>query len=249
MFLLFIVSALLSGLAGAQEVSVAVASNFAAPMERIADEYQKGTGHRVRLSSGSSGKFYAQIRNGAPFEIFLSADEEHPRKLLEEGRADSSSRFTYAVGKLVLWSPKPGVVDSEGDVLRYGDFKYFSMANPELAPYGAAARSVLGKSGLWEKLRTRAVFGESIAQAYQFAATRNAELGFVALSQIRHGDQFSGSYWVVPQNLYPPLKQDAVLLSAGAGNPAAHALLEFLQSARAKAIIREFGYTNAADAY
>lgn len=229
--------------AAADTVQVAVASNFAQPMARIAAAFQRDTGHQLLLSSGSSGKFYAQIISGAPFEVFLSADDEIPQRLEKEGHALAGSRATYAIGKLVLWSPRPGYVDSKGEVLRGGSFARLSMANPKTAPYGAAAREVMERQGVSQSLQARLVQGESIAQAYQFVASGNAELGFVALSQVRNENGESpGSMWLVPQTLYTPIRQDAVLLAKGKGKAAAGQFLAYLRSARAAAIIQSFGY-------
>ncbi|OON62119.1 molybdate ABC transporter substrate-binding protein [Massilia sp. KIM] len=226
----------------AAEVQVAVAANFTAPMEAIAAQFQKDTGHQARLAFGATGKFYAQVRNGAPFEMLLSADDETPARLEAEGHAAAGTRFTYAVGRLVLWSPKPGVVDARGEVLKSG-FRHLAIANPKTAPYGAAAVAVLDKLGLRAALQPRIVQGESIAQAYQFASTGNAELGFVAMAQVwRDGKLSSGSGWVVPADLHAPIRQDAVILAKGRDNPAARALADYLRSDKAKALIRSFGY-------
>lgn len=231
------------GGAFAGEVKVAVAANFAGPMARIADSFSAATGHTVLLSSGSTGKFYAQIRSGAPFEVFLAADDDTPKRLIAEGHAVAGSRFTYATGRLVLWSPRADLVDDQGAVLQGGGFAHLAIANPKTAPYGAAAMQVLGARGLAEALAPRLVTAESIAQAYQFVVTGNAELGFVALSQVAvPGKPAPGSRWLVPQSLHEPILQDAVLLQAGADNPAAKALLEHLKSAPVKELIRSYGY-------
>lgn len=224
----------------ADDVRVAVAANFASPMEKIAASFTKESGHKVVSSSGSTGKFYAQIKEGAPFDVLLSADQEHPRKLSTENLALSESQFTYAIGKLVLWSAKEKFVDSKGEILKSGTFFHLSIANPKTAPYGAAAKEALEKKQLWKLLEPKLVYGESIAQAYQFVATGNADLGFVAYSQIKEAK--NGSYWFVPQELYSPLKQDAILLAAGKNKAAAKQFLEFLKGAKARAIIEEFGY-------
>ena len=241
-FIVFILSWILSFSAAADTVQVAVASNFSQPMARIAAAFQRDTGHRLLLSSGSSGKFYAQIASGAPFEVFLSADDEIPLRLEKEGHAVAGSRTTYAIGKLVLWSPRPDYVDGKGEVLR-GGFARLAMANPKTSPYGAAARETMEKLGAWQALQPRLVQGESIAQAYQFVASGNAELGFVALSQVRNENgETRGSLWLVPQALYTPIRQDAVLLKKGKGNPAAGQFMAYLRSARITAIIQSFGY-------
>lgn len=229
--------------AHAGEVQVAVAANFTAPMQGIAAEFEKDTGHRARLAFGSTGKFYAQIRNGAPFEVLLAADDETPARLEKEGQAVPGTRFTYAIGKLVLWSARAGVVDAKGEVLRTGDFRHLAIANPKTAPYGAAAVAVLKKLNLFDTVQARLVQGENIAQTHQFISTGNAQLGFVALSQVaRDGRIASGSGWIVPASLHEPIRQDALVLARGRGNPAAQALLDYLKSAKARAIIQSFGY-------
>lgn len=234
---------LLTNLAAAEEVHVAVAANFAAPMERIAAEFARDTGNKALVSAGGTGKLYSQINNGAPFEVFLSADEATPAKLEQEGLGVAGSRFTYAIGKLVLWSSKPGHVDPQGEVLKKGDFRHLAIANPKLAPYGRAAQEVLEKRGVWQQLQSRLVFGENIAQAHQFVSSGNAELGFVALSQIRQDSaEHQGSFWLVPQALYAPIRQDAILLARGKGKTAAEQLLKYLKSDKAATIIKRYGY-------
>ena len=229
--------------ARAGEVLVAVAANFAAPIARIGEDFKAGTGHVLKISTASTGKFYSQIVAGAPFEVFLAADDETPKRLLAENHAVAGTRFTYAIGKLVLWSARPGLVDDQGAVLASDRFRYLAVANPKTAPYGAAAHQVLKARGLAEALAPRLVTGESIAQAYQFVATGNAEIGFVALSQVAQpGTSATGSMWRVPQDLYTEIRQDAVLLKPGASNPAALALLEFLKGETARQIIRNHGY-------
>ena len=232
-----------TGAAHAGEVQVAVAANFAGPMEKIAAEFQRDTGHKAIVASGATGKFYAQIRNGAPFEVLLAADDETPAKLETEGHAVAGSRFTYATGRLVLWSAKGGVVDANGAVLKTGSYQHLAIANPKTAPYGAAAVATLDKLGLGATVQPRIVQGENIAQAWQFASTGNAELGFVAKSQVwRDGKFTSGSGWIVPSAMHDPLRQDAALLAKGAKNPAAEALLQYLKGDKAKAMIRAYGY-------
>lgn len=237
---------LLAGLATpafADEVKVAVAANFTAPMQKIAAEFEKDTGHKALVSTGATGAFYAQIRNGAPFEVFLSADDETPARLEAEGAGVKGSRFTYAIGKLVLWSSKPGLVDDKGEVLKKGDYAKLSLANPKTAPYGAAGVEVLKKLGMFDAVQPKIVQGENISQAFQFVSTGNAELGFVALSQVwENGALKSGSAWIVPQADYAPIRQDAILLGNGAGKPAAQALLKYLQGDKAKAVIKSCGY-------
>lgn len=232
-----------SGPARAGEVLVAVAANFAGPMARIGEAFAASTGHVLKVSTASTGKFYTQIVGGAPFEVFLAADDETPRRLLAESHAVAGTGFTYAIGKLVLWSARPGLVDDQGAVLASDRFRYLAVGNPKTAPYGAAAHQVLKARGLTQALAPRLVTGESIAQAYQFVATGNAEIGFVALSQVTlPGKSAKGSMWRVPQDLYTEIRQDAVLLKAGSSNPAALALLEFLKGETARQIIRDHGY-------
>ena len=227
----------------AAEVQVAVAANFTAPMQKIATEFEKDTGHKALPAFGATGKFYAQIKNGAPFQVFLAADEQTPAKLEAEGDAVPGSRFTYAIGTLVLWSAKPGYVDDQGAVLKKGEFKHLAIANPKTATYGAAAVKVLTKLGLLESIQSRFVTGENITQTYQFIETENAELGFVALSQvITDGKLTRGSAWIVPADLHEPIRQDAVLLPSGKDQPAAEALLEYLKGAKVAAIIKSYGY-------
>jgi molybdate transport system substrate-binding protein len=227
----------------AAEVQVAVAANFTAPMRAIAAAFEQDTGHKALLAFGSSGKFYAQIRNGAPFQVFLSADDEKPARLEQAGMAVAGTRFTYAIGQLALWSAKAGYVDNKGEVLKQGGYAHLAIANPKLAPYGAAAIEVLKNLGLLETVQPRLVQGENIAQTYQFVASGNAELGFVALSQVtRDGRLTQGSAWIVPAHLHAPIRQDAVILANGKDNAAASALMAYLKSDKAKAVIRAYGY-------
>lgn len=227
----------------AAEVQVAVAANFFAPMKAIAAEFEKTTGHRAVLSSAATGKFYAQIQSGAPFDVFLAADDETPARLDKENATVAGSRFTYATGKLVLWSAKPNLVDAKGEVLKSAKFAHIALAAPKLAPYGAAAVETLTRLGLLAQLEPRFVQGESIGQAFSFVSTGNAELGFVALSQVwENGKLRSGSAWIVPAELHGPIRQDAVLLARGKDNAAAAALMAYLKSDAAKAVIRSFGY-------
>jgi molybdate transport system substrate-binding protein len=226
--------------AQAGEVHVAVATNFAPTCEAIGKDFTAASGHRVLISSGSSGKLAAQIETGAPFELFLSADAERPRHLEAQGLAVAGSRFPYAVGRLVLWSAKPDFVDPAGAVLAGDSFRHLAIANPELAPYGAAAREVLTRLGHWQRLEPRLVRGEDIGQTFQFVATGNAELGFVALAQLVGRDD--GSRWPVPAELHAPIEQQAVLLATGAGDEAARAFLAFLRGEAARARIEQAGY-------
>lgn len=232
-----------SGFTFADEVRVAVAANFTAPMKIIAADFEKDTGHKAVLAFGGTGQLYAQIRNGAPYDILLSADDTTPAKLEKAGLGVPGSRFTYAIGKLVLWSIEPGFVDDAGAVLKKGDFEHIAVANPKLAPYGAAAIETLTKLGLLNAIEPRIVQGENISQTYQFVATGNARLGFVALSQVlKDGKLKSGSAWVVPAGLYSGIRQDAVLLSRGRNNPAALALVKYLRGEKARSVIRSYGY-------
>jgi molybdate transport system substrate-binding protein len=209
----------------------------------IASDFERATGHTVALSLGSTGKLTAQIRNGAPYQVLLAADSETPARLETEGLAVVGTRFTYAIGRLVLWSARADGVDAQGEVLRSGRFSHLALCNPELAPYGAAAVQVLRSLGLYQRLQPQLVQGESVAQAYQFVASGNAELGFVALSQVtEHGRLRDGSAWIVPAALYSPLRQDAVLLASGRDRVGAKAWLEWLKQPGAQATIRSFGY-------
>lgn len=230
-------------IASAEEVSVAVAANFTAPMQKIAADFEKDTGNKAVLAFGSTGKFYAQIKNGAPFDMMLAADAKTPAKLVQEGLGVSGSNFTYAIGKLVLWSAKPSYVDDMGDVLKKDDFQHIALANPKLAPYGAAAIETLTRLGLLAALEPKFVQGENIAQTHQFIASGNAELGFAALSQVfLDGKLKAGSAWIVPADLYSSIRQDAVILTHGKDNNAALALVKYLQGDKAKAVIRAYGY-------
>ena len=227
----------------AVEVQVAVAANFTAPMKLIAADFEKESGHKAVLSFGATGKFYSQIVNGAPFDVFLAADDETPLKLEKAGAAVAGSHFTYATGKLVLWSAQAGVVDGQGDVLKKGDFKKIAIAAPKLAPYGAAAVKTMTKLGVMSRLEPRLVTGESIGQAFSFVSTGNAELGFVALSQVYAGGKIkSGSAWIVPENLHSPIRQDAVLLTRAKDSKASALLIAFLKTEKARAVMRSFGY-------
>ncbi|HNW64823.1 MAG TPA: molybdate ABC transporter substrate-binding protein [Piscinibacter sp.] len=235
--------ALAASFAHAGEVQVAVAANFAGPLARIGEGFTAATGHMLKISAGATGKFYTQIISGAPFEVLIAADDETPKRLAAEGHAVAGTNFTYAIGKLVLWSARPGFVDHQGAVLASDKVKHVAIANPKVAPYGAAAMEVIKARGLSDAVTPKLVTAESIAQAHQFVASGNAELGFVALSQVAvPGKPTPGSYWAVPANLYGEIRQDAVLLKAGADNPAAKALLDYLKSEAAKKLIREFGY-------
>ncbi len=232
-----------SGPALAGQTLVAVAANFALTAEKLARLFQQRTGHQVRLSIGSTGQLYAQIVQGAPFQVFLAADKARPRRLEAQGLTVAGSRFTYAQGRLVLWSPRPGLVDARGKVLRRGAFKHLALADPSTAPYGEAAREVLVKMGLWRRLGPRLVRGHSVSQTYQFVASGAAELGFIALSQVSGpAAKAGGSRWLPPQTWYRPLDQQAVLLARGRKNPAAVAFWRFLRGPVARRVIRSFGY-------
>lgn len=225
------------------EVQVAVASNFVGPFARIAADFAAETGHKAIVAIGATGKFYAQIHNGAPFEVLLAADDETPKKLLADGLGVTGSAFSYARGKLVLWSAKAGVVTDGGAVLKQPGIEHIAICDAKLAPYGLAAEQALRSLKLYDALRPKFVTAESISQAYQFTASGNAEIGFVALSQVAvPGKPQTGSYWLVPANLYSPIVQDAVLLKKGEANPAAVALMKYLKSDKARAVIRAYGY-------
>lgn len=227
----------------ADEVQVAVAANFTGPMQVITALFERDTGHKVSLAFGSTGKFYAQISNGAPFEVLLAADDETPAKLVKEGNGVAGTPFTYAIGTLVLWSADAKLVDAKGEILKKGGFKHLALANPKAAPYGAAGLQVMSKLGVVDKLKPLFVQGENISQTHQFISTGAAELGFVAYSQvIKNGQIGAGSGWVVPANLYDPIRQDALILAKGKDKPAAVALLNYLKGDKARAVIKSFGY-------
>lgn len=228
----------------AAEVQLAVASNFTAPMRAIAERFERDTGHQVLLAFGSTGKLYAQIHNGAPFDALLAADDEVPAQLEAAGLGVIGTRFTYAIGTLVLWSAREGFVDDQGAVLAQRSFRHLAIANPKTAPYGAAAMATLAKLEQVDSIRGKLVQGENIAQTHQFVASGNAELGFVALSQVldEDGEIHQGSAWIVPARYHPPIRQDALLLTKGRDNPAARALLDYLRSAAATEVIEAYGY-------
>ncbi len=231
---------LAAGNVTAEEIRVVVASNFTDALREIAGRFEMKTQHKVSVISGSTGKHYAQISNGAPFDVFFAADVKRPELLEQQGLALPGSRFTYAVGKIVLWSPDQDYIDTSANVLKQGKFNHLSIANPKLAPYGRAAQQVLKKLGLWNKLQGRMVRGENIGQAFQFVKSGNARLGFVAFSQIKKPDNaIEGSFWQVPESLYDPIDQQAVLIK---DNEAARAFLDFVRQDEALQIIRNFGY-------
>ncbi len=225
--------------AAAERVRVAVASNFVTTAETLAEHFAEGSEHEVALSPGSTGKHYAQIRHGAPYDIFLAADRERPERLENEGLAANGSRFTYAVGRLVLWSRQEALVDPEGRVLAGDGFRHLAIANPDLAPYGSAARTALTRLGYWDQLSTRLVRGENVGQALQFVASGNAEIGLVARAQLRQWGDRGGSSWPVPADLHPPIEQQVVLLSDSSG---ARAFLDYLRTDEARQIIHDAGY-------
>ena len=240
---LSLLGTLLAAQVHAAEVKVAVAANFAKTLEDITAQFEKDTGHKVLATPGATGKFYAQIVNGAPFEILISADDETPRKLAKEAKAITETQFTYAIGTLALWSPDANLVDQGGGVLKTDKFKFLAIANAKVAPYGQAAVQTMLKLGVLTKLEPRVVQGENIAQTYQFVTSGNAQLGFVALSQItENGKVKSGSAWIVPQEFHDQIKQDAILLNNGKDSIAAKALLDYLKSDKAKKIIASYGY-------
>lgn len=247
-FLFLFVLLLAAPYAFADTIPVAVAANFSAPMRELAERFRRDTGHELQLSFGATGNFYAQIRNGAPFAVLLAADQETPARLEQEGYALAGSRITYAVGKLALWSPDSSRVDERGEVLRQGNFTRIAIANPRHAPYGAAAVAAMQAMGVHESLEPKFVLGENVGQAFQFVASGNAELGFVALAQVYEapGRLRPGSLWVVPQTLYPPIRQDAVILLPGTkdGRPteAVARLISYLQEPEARALISAYGY-------
>lgn len=222
----------------AEEVTVAVASNFVQPMKEIAAAFEQAREHQVRIVSGSSGKLFAQIQHGAPYQIFFSADESKPRALVEAGHAVSNSSFTYALGALALWSAQTGLVEG-GETLKQGRFNKLAIANPKLAPYGVAAVQTLKNLHLWDSVRNKLVWGENIAQTFQFVSTGNAELGLVAVAQVKGA---GGSAWRIPPDLYDPVRQDLVLLQAGARSVAAQEFLRFVRSEVAISIIEDHGY-------
>jgi len=240
---LLLIPFLTTGTVQAAEVQVAVAANFTAPIQAIAADFEKDTGHKLVAAYGATGQFYTQIKNGAPFEVFLAADDTTPARLESEGDTVKGSRFTYAIGTLALWSAKDGYVDDKGQVLKDDTYQHLSIANPKAAPYGLAATQVLDKLGLSARVKGKIVEGQNITQAYQFVSTGNAELGFVALSQVyKDGKLTGGSAWIVPAELHDPIKQDAVILGKGRDNPAATALMAYLKGPKAAAIIQAYGY-------
>lgn len=240
---LAVITLLTTNLTSATEIRVAVAANFTQTLKEIATVFEKDTGHKIALTPGSTGKLYAQISQGAPFDVLLSADDETPEKLVNEGKAITGTQFTYAVGRLALWSPKTDLVDEGGQVLKTDKFRFVAIANARVAPYGRAAVQVMQKLGVLNAIEPRVVQGESITQTFQFVSTGNAQLGFVALSQVmENGKLKSGSAWIVPEKMHEALKQDAVLLNPAKDFVAAMTFLNFLKSDKAKKIIAAHGY-------
>lgn len=236
---------LLSSALHAEEINVAVASNFTAPMKNIVSVFEKESGHKVKLSFGASGKFYAQIKYGAPFQIFFSADQVKPQQLEYDELIVPGSRFTYAIGTIALWSAQPNFINNGPSKLNSDEVKKIALANPKLAPYGAAAIEVLTHLDLLSSTKSKWVKGENIAQTYQFVSTHNAQIGFVSLSQIlQKGKLRKGSSWIIPNHLYSPIKQDAVLLKKGDNSEAAHSLLTFMRSEKAIRIMESYGYAS-----
>ncbi len=241
--LLVLAQSAMPGWAQAEQVNIAVAANFSAPMKAIVAQFEKDTNHKATVTTGATGKFYAQIKSGAPFDVFLSADDETPARLEKEGNAVAGSRFTYAIGRLVLWSATPGFVDAQGQVLKLGNFTNIALAAPKVAPYGQAAVETMTRLGLLAALRPKFVQGESIGQTYSFVATGNAALGFVALSQVFEDSRIKrGSGWIVPSNLHSPLRQDAVVLARGKDNQGAADFMRLLKTDKAQSVARSFGY-------
>lgn len=239
---LFVIVTMAVTPAFAEQILVAVAANFVPPFREIAIEFEKSTGHQLQVAGGSSGNFYSQIKNGAPFDVFFSADVERPKLLEDEGIGVKDTRFTYATGRLVLWSPNADLIKGE-ETLRFKQYRRLAMANPKTAPYGVAAMQAMQKLELWESLQPHIVMGESIGQTMGFIESGNAQLGFVALSQVMDPKiKGKGSRWDVPTTLHEPIKQDVILLTKGKDNPAAKALMVFMSGPQAKAVIERYGY-------
>jgi molybdate transport system substrate-binding protein len=237
-------STLALGAARADELQVAVAANFTEAAKKIAADFEQDTGHKVRLSFGATGAFYAQIGAGAPFDVLLAADEATPRRLVDEGKGLAETRRTYAIGRLVLWSADPALVDAEGAVLKSDKFRHLAVADAKLAPYGQAAQEALQHLGLADALKSRLVTAGNIGQAHQFVLSGNAELGFIALGQVQppDGSKAPGSMWIVPERLYEPIRQDVVVLAATKSRAAATAFASYLAGPRARAVIQAYGY-------
>ena len=239
---LLVIATMTAAPAFAEQVLVAVAANFIPPFREIAIEFEAATNHHVRVAAGSSGNFYSQIKNGAPFDVFFSADMERPKLLEDEGLGVKDTRFTYAIGRLVLWSPSTDLIKGE-DTLRSKNFRRLAIANPKTAPYGLAAMQAMQKLELWESIQPKIVMGENLGQTMGFIESGNADVGFVALSQVLDPKiKGKGSLWDIPSNLHEPIKQDLILLTKGKDNQAAKALMEFMSGPQAKAIITRYGY-------
>ena len=240
---LLLASVLFANGARADEVTVAVAANFLEPLKAMAPFFEKKTGHKIEPRPGSTGELYAQITNDAPYDVFLSADVERPKKLIAEGKAVKGSRFTYAIGRVVLWSPDEKRIPEKGKKALEGDFKHIALADPKTAPYGLATKQALEKLKLWKAVEDNVVYGQNISQTLQFLTSGNAELGFVALSQLDGpGKKPTGSRWLVPKDLHEPIEQDAVLLVRAKDSKAAKSFLDYLQSKGGRKLIRAFGY-------
>ncbi len=231
--------------AHADEIQVAVAANFSSAAQKIAAQFEHDTGNTVKLSFGATGKFYAQISAGAPFDVLVAADQATPARLVTEGKAIPATLHTYAIGKLVLWSADPALVDAKGEILKSDKWKHLSVADAKLAPYGQAARETLAQLKLTDAVQSRVVTAENIGQAWQFVQTGNAELGFVALGQVQppDGSRVPGSMWLVPDNLYTPIRQDAVVIAASKSAAAATAFVDYLASDKARVVIKAYGYS------
>ncbi len=238
-----LLSGMTSSFVYAGELNAAVESSFALPMERIVALYQKASGNSVKINLNSSGKFYAQIKNGASFDILISSDESMPKRLVQDGLATGGSRFVFATEKLVLWSALPDFVDAKGAVLNKGNFNKLVIADPKLSAYGLASKETLEKLVMWNSIQEKLVKGENINRAYQLAATENADLAFIGLSQImRDGKIAEGSWWLVPPEVHGPIRQSAVMLSNSKNSTEAKEFLDFLKSKKVEAIIHNFGY-------
>ena len=224
----------------AAPLKLAVASNFSTPLKYLAQQYERQNQQKIQVISGSSGKLYAQIIHGAPYDAFFSADKKRPQLLEQQGHSIAHSRFTYAYGQLILWSPDPDLINHSNEVLFSKPFRHLAMANPRLAPYGRAAQEVLQALGLWPALKSRIIRGENIAQTWQFVNSGNAPLGFVARSQVFHpAHKALGSWWSIPKKYYSPIEQQAVQLT---DNKAVQSFLAWIQSPAAMEIIRSYGY-------
>lgn len=234
---------LISPLSNAAQIIVAVASNFSEPAKQIAKQFEHKYNTKVIISSAGTGVLANQIKNGAPYEILLSADKTTPQQLIQDGYAVKDTQFTYAQGQLVLWSKQTNFITNDANILKTNKFNFLAIANPKLAPYGSAAMQTLAKLGLTESIKNKIVTGDNISNTYQFVATGNADLGFVALSQImNNGKITAGSYWIVPQNITPLIQQDAIILNVGKNNPASQQFMNFIKSKTVQQIIKSYGY-------